>query len=226
MKRQHAEMVDKRSAASPSRREMHRKLVVLVQVWGDSFFHFVNEGLHRLMQVYDLLLADPEIEVLTFTGPPFIRQFFELLGIDSHRLVQHRRGFEYYADVLIVPAAIPCGRAAPKLTHVLRTRVSEIMLQHQQQQHLAKAKEPSVLGSMPTTTYAAATMSADKPHILMVNRIKGAQRHIVNFESLVAELQRRFPDETFVPFLGEELSVRQSISLFQGAKIIVAPHGA
>jgi hypothetical protein len=218
-------MVDKRSPMPIARRQMHRKLVVLVQVWGDTFFHFVNEGLHRLMQVYDLIMADSETEILTFLNSDgesklaFTRQFFELLGIDPSRLVQYRRGFEYFADVLIVPSAIPCGRAPPTLTARLHT-------------HFASAIQRIAAGAAAAAA-ASATTTAPNPHqavpiseyILFVNRQQGAQRHISNFDSVLAAVKHAFPTQHFVPFLGETTSVQQSIDLFRRAKIIIAPHG-
>lgn len=59
--------------------------------------------------------------------------------------------------------------------------------------------------------------------IVLIYR-REAQRSITNFDELYAGLKRRFPKEKFVVF--GSMSFYHTVSLFQGAKLIIGGHGA
>lgn len=89
----------------------------------------------------------------------------------------------------------------------------------------------------------------DKPRVLVVNRVDAQSRRIANHAEMMDMLRADHPEADFVPFIGTryttgtfleqslnrtrllitcmfDVLAAQSIEIFQGVDIVVAPHGA
>lgn len=187
-----------------------KKVVSLVQRFHHVFYHFLLEGLPRLLQVLDLVLADREWQVLVdLSGGPFVRDYVvDVLGLWEAQILPYERGVSICAELLLVPAPLPCGHAPRALILALR----QTLLNHT----LPALADPLLL---PLPLPSALP-------VMTVLRRPGA-RAVRNHAALVAGLRATF-DGTYavVELETEAMRTDAQVAAFRRTTVLVAPHGS
>jgi hypothetical protein len=84
----------------------HGSVVTISQVYGNTFYHFLAEGLTRAMLLLEMILDDKNILVHTYnTDAIFVTEAMMLIGVHKERLIQGHG----CANVLWIPEPVGCG---------------------------------------------------------------------------------------------------------------------
>jgi len=84
----------------------HGSVVTTSQVYGETFYHFLAEGLTRAMPLLEMILDDKNILVHTYnTAATFVTEAMMLIGVPRERLIQGHG----CANVLYIPEPVGCG---------------------------------------------------------------------------------------------------------------------
>ncbi|CEM11192.1 unnamed protein product [Vitrella brassicaformis CCMP3155] len=178
--------------------QLSGSVVLLVAMWGDNYFHFLIENFMRLALVYDLLREDTSSRVLSHTNLKWSWRFFELLGIDSSRVIPYDKPC-FFVERLIVPSATKCGHSRAPAVRLIR--------------NLLIANIEKTL-KLPMKT---------KPHILI--QVRRKSRALSNLRALSARLRRSFP-HVKVEYFRPKDSFEQAMRKHMQADVVIAPHGA
>eukprot|EP00903_Cladosiphon_okamuranus_P010588 g10012.t1 len=190
----------------PTIAKRYEKVVVMASHWGDEYYHFVTEGLPRIMPVLDLLLEQPDVEIALHGDSDHDRQreytyqFLELLGMGRDRITFIEK-IPIFAKLAVVPEPIPCGRTNAALISALRTALLQGMY-------------PATGGVPP---------APPRPTIVLI--VRREKRGLRNSDEVREALEQSFSDFDVVEFVGNGTTLSQ-LQIFATASIIVAPHGA
>lgn len=99
-------------------------VIDISQLSGDTFYHFVVEGLSRLASIYEYFQTHLDVRLhVTSKEPAFVPKWLKLLGVDPGRVVDG----VVCAPTLIVPAPLPCfrvnARSVRELSRLLISRM-------------------------------------------------------------------------------------------------------
>ena len=98
----------------------HGSVVTTSQVYGETFYHFLAEGLTRAMPLLEMILDDKNILVHTYnTAATFVTEAMMLIGVPRERLIQGHG----CANVLYIPEPVGCGGPSFEMLHMLRRRL-------------------------------------------------------------------------------------------------------
>eukprot|EP00824_Muranothrix_gubernata_P007384 TRINITY_DN19451_c0_g1_i2.p1 TRINITY_DN19451_c0_g1~~TRINITY_DN19451_c0_g1_i2.p1 ORF type:complete len:496 (-),score=79.48 TRINITY_DN19451_c0_g1_i2:79-1515(-) len=98
----------------------HKKLVTVVQKWGNIGIHMFFETLPRIARAGVLLQKDPDLQLLTFTNR-FLITLMERMGIDESRIVPFHASWVFYAEELYIVSPTVCGRPRKEDIEALRS---------------------------------------------------------------------------------------------------------
>eukprot|EP00047_Mylnosiga_fluctuans_P006675 m.248432 g.248432 ORF g.248432 m.248432 type:complete len:478 (+) comp15727_c0_seq1:196-1629(+) len=177
------------------------KAVAIMTRWGSSYYHWVIEELPRLAYVIEMLLANPDIRIITHDHVGN-RLFFEFLGLDPKRVVPVQGNTVFFVRELAVPPVAHCGRPALTASHKYRERLRRGM-----------AERGLISGH-----------DAAGKHIVVIQR--DGPRHTTNHGELMTALRSTFPRETFVEFGPHFVPANDTAAIFGNAKGVVGVHGA
>ena len=97
-------------------------LLSTVQLWGQSYYHFLIEIMPRLAVAAPLAAQYPDCKILIPSFPK-VREFLDFAGFHDHdRFVLYDEGqkYGYSARVLLLPKATPCGMPSRTSLEALR----------------------------------------------------------------------------------------------------------
>jgi hypothetical protein len=98
----------------------HGSVVTISQVYGNTFYHFLAEGLSRAMPLLEMILDDKNIRVHTYRkGAKFVTEAMMLIGVPKERLIQGNG----CANVLYIPEPVGCGGPSFEMLHMIRRRL-------------------------------------------------------------------------------------------------------
>lgn len=86
---------------------------------------------------------------------------------------------------------------------------------------------PSLMNYLVREAFSAMTNKpCMKPQILILYRNETQARRAINHESVVSSCRQHFPAHSVREFVGADLSIQESIRIFQETQVFVTPHGA
>ncbi|KAJ4456279.1 hypothetical protein PAPYR_8577 [Paratrimastix pyriformis] len=179
-------------------------VVLLSQVWANSYYHYVVESLSRLMMVYDRLRTDPGITLLRgSTQGIFGQEYIDLLGLASQtrNLPLSWRHPVIFASEMLVPAPIPCGSTVPRLL----ARLRDVLFARMAERGLLDPGDQR------------------RGEIVVIKRT--GPREVTNHAEVMQALRREFGGRYRVTEFGSA-PLAEAINTFRHARLIAGPHGA
>jgi len=175
------------------------ELATVVQRWGYGFYHFISEQLPKILYLQKFLLSSNEnIKILTYYNNTYIKEILELCGINKNNIIEFSNNYNYSAKNLYVSKPIYCGNPSKEDIELIRNTL-----------HINDNVNLE---------------DNETPIGIIIKRDMNSVRSIINFDNIVMLIKEKFPEKKWVIF--EHLSIKDSITLFKKADIIVAPHGA
>jgi len=173
----------------------------------EGYYHFLIEVLSRLTLVIDLVRNEPDLQIL-ISGPAkkFMNEIFNLLGINTERIVYCENKYLYKVKNLYFPKPALIGYPSQVEIHRIRNELLKC---------IKKGTEKFNSGSN------------EKNNLIIVIERLEERRKATNTKELVKTIKKQFPyvAKNVVIFDGQ-ISVKDQINLFSRAWIIIGPHGA
>jgi len=184
--------------------QMVGSVVVVSQVWGEGYFHFLFESVARLALVAPWLRGNPDVYVgLVNTNPPFVVEILEGMGIRKERLV----ATPLCASRVLLPEPVSCFQPSPHHLAALRRELLRAL---------------DLTAAATTTTTTTTTTSTRRPSILMVRR-DNIRRRIANFPGLLDAVHALgVPIEV----QADATNALMALAMWRKATLVLAPHGA
>ena len=152
----------------------HDVLLNTVQLWGQSYYHFLCEILPKLAVVMPLLVRFPDCKVL-IPSIPRLKEFLDIAGFQNHdRFVTYDEGqnYAYSARALLLPRATLTGMPSRTALKALRRLVFK------------KIDQLDV--------------------VVLIRRQKGRARALNDHDRVLYALRDSFPQFKVIEFLGSE----------------------
>lgn len=178
------------------RDHQYPQLASIIQRYGHMYYHFLVEALPRVVMLQRAGVLTPSTKLLTW-GQPYEAAWFAALGISQDQLVVFDPEAVYCAEILYLPTPIP--RITPPREALLLLRDAL-----------------GIRNAQPSNCNA----------IIYVSRASEPTRRVSNEQSILKSIARAYPSSPLIIFNGTGMTPRQTIDLFQGAKVILGPHGA
>ncbi|EKX34960.1 hypothetical protein GUITHDRAFT_118891 [Guillardia theta CCMP2712] len=188
-------------------------LLVLSQIWGENFYHWMVECLPRVSFLPSHLLLSPDLVIAVPALNPFVVATLRLLGVEKEKLLPFAHQHVYHARAVLLPSSGVCGIGPPP--RILR-RTSRALRKG--------------LDAIEAAREAGEAAGAGRACVL-VQRSANNGRNILNHDEVLLALKRTFKDvcdwRVMKPLWGgdKELGMLAAASLFRHASLIVAPHG-
>jgi hypothetical protein len=162
--------------------------VLLAQVWGEAFYHWMVECLPRLAALPPAAWRGPGAAVIVARPSPFVTETLLLLGVPRSGVLGLAHGSAYAVDQLWVPPPGECGVGpAPRfLRRLARRLAASLAVLHQL---------PNAAAAAATATTAAA--AGTERRCMLVQREWGSRgaRVLLNEDVLLAALDRSVMSE-------------------------------
>jgi len=165
------------------------------------YYHVLLEEMPRLLQALRLAVEDRSFRVLVDTsGGDFVTELLTRLGIERRQILPFHANVRVCAELLLLPAPVPCGHAPPRPLKALRSAIL-----------------PQDLDAL----------AAGTPLPLMVVLERLGSRRVANHQALVAALRQELGGSyVVVSVQAAGMSVEEQALLFGSAAVLVAPHGS
>lgn len=237
-----------------------RKLVSLVQRFHHVYYHHVFEVLPRLLQVLDLLTTsiDPvtgrrDWQVLVDTsGGSFVEQYLiDVFGLEQYQIVPFSKNNAYCADLLLVPAPVPCGNVPRSITIALREAFQPWM--HEIVDKLSWSELINSLSSATKSAFSSDTTAqinvdefsfpsrfhldssrATTALVLVLKRL--GTRSVANHDEMVKVLRSVLGKDgkpgseklsyTVLDIETSTMAVSTQAAWFRRASVVIGPHGS
>lgn len=188
-----------------SRSSWRSCLIPLLVPDGDSFQHFTDGVLPKIMQVYHIITKECHCKLVLYqprVQDKHVHDMLAALDIREDQLVFVRKG-----------AVGPFG--ADKLIYTCRTPPIHPVLWREARRALWRQFPP------------VEVMKKDKEFITILSRDgKGnGGRRIINEDDMYDQLKQRYGEHIVKRVVGSALSFNQTIHIFQRTRLFVGPHG-
>jgi len=196
--------------------KIYGTVLTFPQVAARNYYHWVVEGLSRLMIAWERVKNDSSVLLMVPSNPsrkktnarqPFILQYLDLLGFSSDRIVLYDGEKTRYAAERLLYADWRNQASRPGM-HFCAPRSALLAVRRS----LAPHHLP-----LPSRPYLVLISRADTKHRTLLNEDKLAVR--------LEEVAKRY-GKTFQLFIGEAFSIKETVLLFRDACICISPHGA
>jgi hypothetical protein len=160
----------------------------------------------RLLQTIKVAIEDRAFQILVDTsGGAFVFELLLSLGVEQRQILPFDANLRVCADLLLVPAALPCGHAPANPVTALRAALG------------------AVLGEGPQGLPPG--LPQGLPLVVVLERL--GTRRVADHAALVAALTEALAGSHHVASAQTAgMSVAEQAALFSRAAVLVAPHGS
>eukprot|EP00897_Mesotaenium_endlicherianum_P004819 jgi/Mesen1/4365/ME000022S03648 len=188
-------------------------LVDAVVKHGTNFYHTITEVLPAFVLLSKVIQANQGIPVaihdrMDSVGP--MRSWLPLVGVHLDDLNIHRMNYSrhlFFAEKLLMPAQIPCGKPSASLFKVMRKRYLKLTPKR------LRRKEPLW------------RYTKDEWTLVVGMRPPNATRHLKQHDEIWKALTDRYGPSRLRLFVGDE-TTEETMKIFSKALIYLGPHGA
>lgn len=197
---------------------------LLFNHWTSGYFHWMYESLIRLqgVEVYRERTGRQPTLVLGPDPPDWQRETLELLGYGPEDWIEWSTT-RATVDRLVVPTVRRGLVVSPDAVRWLRERFRTGLRERSRTATDVETPSDTDVGSQTGGPDDSSSPAPDQlPDRVYVSRADATRRQVINEEEVMAALAHR----GFERVVLSELSIPMQAAIFEGAEVIVAPHGA